>query len=70
MVRGHGPLRDRPRGSWVGLLAVLILAALPLLAASAFSAPVAQTTQPVSYLPLVKRAPYYHCVRLLARWER
>ena len=32
---------------------MLILASLPLLAASAFSAPAAQTLQPVSYLPLV-----------------
>lgn len=62
MLHGHLPSRDHPRGSWVGLLAVLILAALPLLAASAFSAPAAQTTHPVSYLPLVKGPlllPYY-----------
>jgi Tol biopolymer transport system component len=51
--------RDHPCGTWVGLLTVLILAALPLLAASAFSAPVAQTLHPVSYLPLVKGPPYY-----------
>jgi TolB protein len=37
---------------------MLILAALPLLAASVFSAPAAQTLHPVSYLPLVQRPPY------------
>jgi hypothetical protein len=46
----------------VGLLAVLILAALPLLAVSTFSAPVAQTLHPIGYLPLVidpLLPPYY-----------
>jgi Tol biopolymer transport system component len=59
MVRVHLPLCDHPRGTWVGLLAVLILAAMPLLAASTFSAPAAQTMQPVSYLPLVKMTSPY-----------
>jgi hypothetical protein len=43
----------------VGFVAVLLLAALPLLAASASSAPAAQTMYRVSYLPLVKGPPYY-----------
>ncbi len=51
--------RDHPRGTWVGLLAVLILAALPLLAASALSAPAAQTLHPVSYLPTIVKSAYY-----------
>ena len=58
----HLPVRAQLRGAWVGLVAVLILATLPLLAASAFSAPVAQTMHPVSYLPLAKGpplSPYY-----------
>jgi dipeptidyl aminopeptidase/acylaminoacyl peptidase len=59
MVPIHLPSRDHPRSTWVGLLAVLILAALPLLAASTFSAPVAQTLHPVSYLPLLMGPPYY-----------
>ena len=50
--------RAHRRGAWVGLVAVLILAAMPLLAASAFSAPAAQTIHPVNYLPLVQRPPY------------
>jgi hypothetical protein len=33
--------------------------ALPLLAATAFSAPAAPTQQSFSYLPLVKGPPYY-----------
>ena len=57
MARGHFPLRDRPRGSWMGLVAVLILATLPLVAASALGAPAAQTMQPVSYLPRVNGPP-------------
>src|SRR5262245_47152546 len=57
MARGHFPLRDRPRGSWVGLVAVLILATLPLVAASAFGAPATQTMHPISYLPLVNGLP-------------
>jgi Tol biopolymer transport system component len=51
--------RDRSRGTWLSLLAVLILAALPLLAASTFGAPAAQTLHPVSYLPLIMAPPYY-----------
>ena len=58
MVPFHLPSRDRLHDACVGLLAVLILAALPLLAANTFSAPAAQTMQPVSYLPLVKQPPY------------
>ena len=58
MGRIHRPLRVHPRGTWVGLLAVLILAALPLLAASAFSAPTAQGPQSTIYLPLVMRSSY------------
>jgi hypothetical protein len=38
---------------------VLVLAALPVLAASALSAPAAQSLQPVSYLPLVTRSSVY-----------
>jgi Tol biopolymer transport system component len=49
--------RAHPRGAWVGILAVLTLAAMPLLAASALSAPAAQTVHPVSYLPLVQMTP-------------
>jgi hypothetical protein len=65
MVRIHLPSRARPRGGWVGLLAVLILAALPLLAASTFSAPAAQTMRPASYLPLVTDVPTFpDCLRL------
>lgn len=37
MGRIHRPLRGHPPRTGVGLLAVLILAALPLLAASTFS---------------------------------
>src|SRR5262245_59734492 len=58
MVRVYPPLRNHSRGGWMGLVAVLMLAALPLLAASAFSAPLAQTLNPVNYLPLVQRPPY------------
>jgi dipeptidyl aminopeptidase/acylaminoacyl peptidase len=67
MVPIHLPSRDHPRGTWVGLLAVLILAALPLLAASAFSAPAAQTLHPVSYLPLVNGPPYYRIAFVSSR---
>jgi Tol biopolymer transport system component len=66
MVHNHLPVRDQPRDTWVGLLAVLILAAVPLLAASTFSAPAAQTVHPVSYLPLVKW-PYYRIA--FVSWE-
>jgi hypothetical protein len=40
-------------------LAALLLAALPLLAASAFSAPATQALHTISYLPLVSRPLYY-----------
>jgi hypothetical protein len=59
MARVHLPWRDHPRGICVGLSAVLLLATLLLLVASAFSAPAAQTIQPVGYLPLVKLPPRY-----------
>src|SRR5690349_11639453 len=62
MREGEIPMRhvNRPLGghshsTWVGLLAVLMLAALPVLAASTFSAPAAQST---IYLPLVQRPLY------------
>ena len=53
------PSRVYPRGAWVGLLAALILAAMPLLTTSTFSAPVAQTPHSIIYLPLVKLASPY-----------
>ena len=53
MIRVHRPLPDHPGGAGVGLLAVLVLAAMPLLAASAFGAPAAQTS---IYLPLAQRS--------------
>jgi hypothetical protein len=40
-------------------LAALILVVLPLLAASAFSAPATQALHTISYLPLVSRPSYY-----------
>src|SRR5262245_49125199 len=58
MVHVHLRSRDHPAATWVGLVAMLILAAMPLLAASAFSAPAAQTPHSVSYLPLVNGPPY------------
>jgi dipeptidyl aminopeptidase/acylaminoacyl peptidase len=58
-ARIHQPLGHHRRSTWVGLFAVLILAALPLLAASAFSAPAAQGPQPAIYLPLVMRLSLY-----------
>src|SRR5690349_2540284 len=59
MSRVNRPSRDHPHGTCVGVFAVLILAALPLLAASTFSAPTAQILQHVSYLPLIMGSPYY-----------
>ena len=52
------PLRARQHGAWVGLLAMLTLAALPLLAASTLGAPTVQGTQTTIYMPLVRRPPY------------
>ena len=56
----HLPWRDQPRRISVWLLPLLILAALPLLAASTLSTPAAQTLHPVSYLPLVNGLPLPH----------
>ena len=70
MGRSHLHVHDQPRGNWVGLVAALILAALPLLAASAFGAPAAQIRHPVSYLPLVKGLPlppYYRIAFVSSR---
>ena len=57
MRRANRP--GHPRGTRVGLFAVLILAALPLLAASALGAPAAQNPQHASYLPLTMVPPDY-----------
>jgi hypothetical protein len=73
MVRGHLPLRDHPRGAWLGLVAVLILATLALLVACASRAPAepaAQTIQPTSYLPPVERPPYSRISFVSDRDER
>jgi dipeptidyl aminopeptidase/acylaminoacyl peptidase len=70
MGRIHLPVRDQPRGTWVGLVAVLVLTALRLLAASAFGASAAQTRHPVSYLPLVNGLPlppYYRIAFVSSR---
>ena len=59
MGRIHRPLGGHPRSTWVGLFAVLMLAALPLLATSTFGAPATQGLQPTIYLPRVMRpSPY------------
>ena len=58
MLRGHLRLRNHLCGAWMGIVSVLILAALPLLAAGTSSASAAQTIHPISYLPLVQRPPY------------
>src|SRR5947207_11325964 len=57
MVSVELPARRHLQLTKVWLWAVLVLALLPLLAASALSAPAAQP-QPITYLPLVMRLPY------------
>jgi hypothetical protein len=57
MIRIDRPLDGRTRRGWVGLLAVLLLAALPLLA-SQFNAFAAQGMHPVIYLPMVQTPSY------------
>jgi dipeptidyl aminopeptidase/acylaminoacyl peptidase len=70
MMRIRLQLRDLARGAWVVCVAALILAALPLLAASTLGAPVMQTMRPVGYLPLVKGLPlppYYRIAFVSSR---